>query len=232
MPLVELNHVSKSFHKGDEVITPLNDVTAQIQEGEFVSLMGPSGTGKSTLLNLLAGIDRPDRGSITVAGTEITGLSRSRLADWRAAHLGYIFQTHNLIPVLTAWENVELPTQLLRMSAQERRERVALALRAVGLSDRAGHYPRQMSGGQEQRVGIARAIVTHPKIVVADEPTGSLDAATSLQIQELLQRLNQELNITMLMVTHDDQVARIASRRILLEDGKFLELDGVTAEGG
>lgn len=232
MPLVELNHVSKSFHKGDEVITPLNDVTAQIQEGEFVSLMGPSGTGKSTLLNLLAGIDRPDRGSITVAGTEITGLSRSRLADWRAAHLGYIFQTHNLIPVLTAWENVELPTQLLRMSAQERRERVELALRAVGLSDRAGHYPRQMSGGQEQRVGIARAIVTHPKIVVADEPTGSLDASTSLQIQELLQRLNQELNITMLMVTHDDQVARIASRRILLEDGKFLESDGVTAEGG
>ncbi|GAB5442199.1 MAG: ABC transporter ATP-binding protein [Fuerstiella sp.] len=232
MPLVELSHVSKSFHKGDEVITPLNDVTAQIQEGEFVSLMGPSGTGKSTLLNLLAGIDRPDRGSITVAGTEITGLSRSRLADWRAAHLGYIFQTHNLIPVLTAWENVELPTQLLRMTAQERRERVELALRAVGLSDRADHYPRQMSGGQEQRVGIARAIVTHPKIVVADEPTGSLDASTSLQIQELLQRLNQELNITMLMVTHDDQVARIASRRILLEDGKFLELDGVTAEGG
>jgi putative ABC transport system ATP-binding protein len=232
MPLVELNHVSKSFQKGDEVITPLNDVTAQIQEGEFVSLMGPSGTGKSTLLNLLAGIDRPDRGSITVAGTEITELSRSRLADWRAAHLGYIFQTHNLIPVLTAWENVELPTQLLRMSVQERRERVALALRAVGLSDRADHYPRQMSGGQEQRVGIARAIVTHPQIVVADEPTGSLDASTSLQIQELLQRLNQELNITMLMVTHDDQVARIASRRILLEDGKFLELDGVAAEGG
>lgn len=232
MPLVELNHVSKSFQKGDETITPLDGVSAQIHEGEFVSLMGPSGTGKSTLLNLVAGIDRPDHGSITVAGTEITELSRSRLADWRAAHLGYIFQTHNLIPVLTAWENVELPTQLLRMSAQERRERVALALQAVGLSDRADHYPRQMSGGQEQRVGIARAIVTHPKIVVADEPTGSLDAATSLQIQELLQRLNQELTITMLMVTHDNQVAQIASRRILLEDGKFLESDAMTAEGG
>lgn len=223
MALVELNSVSKSFSKGDETITPLDDVSLQIHEGEFVSLMGPSGTGKSTLLNLVSGIDRPDSGTITVDGTEITRLSRTRLADWRASNLGYIFQTHNLIPVLTAYENVELPTLLLKLSSSERRQRVQLALEAVGLSDRADHYPRQLSGGQEQRVGIARAIVAHPKVVVADEPTGSLDTETSEQIQVLLQRLNQELNITLLMVTHDSDVATIASRQLVLDRGKFLE---------
>ena len=223
MALVELRNVSKSFTKGDETITPLDDVSLDIEAGEFVSLMGPSGTGKSTLLNLVSGIDRPDSGTISVDGVEITGLSRSKLADWRAANLGYIFQTHNLIPVLTTYENVELPTLLLKLTSAERRQRVELALEAVGLTDRASHYPRQLSGGQEQRVGIARAIVAHPKVVVADEPTGSLDTKTSDQIQTLLQRLNQELDITLLMVTHDADAANIASRRLLLDEGKFLE---------
>ncbi len=222
MALVELKNVCRSFRKGEETITPLDDVTLEIHEGDFVSLMGPSGTGKSTLLNLVAGIDRPDSGSITVAGTEITNLSRGQLADWRAANLGYIFQTHNLIPVLTAYENVELPTLLLKLTAAQRRQRVELALKAVGLSDRADHYPRQLSGGQEQRVGIARAIVANPRVVVADEPTGSLDATTSEQIQELLQRLNRELGMTVLMVTHDRDVAGIATRRLTLNRGKFL----------
>ncbi|OYP38250.1 ABC transporter ATP-binding protein [Rhodopirellula sp. MGV] len=223
MALVELSHVSKRFTKGDETIVPLDDVCLAIEAGEFVSLMGPSGTGKSTLLNLVAGIDRPDSGQIIVAGTEITDLSRSRMADWRAQNLGYIFQTHNLIPVLTAYENVELPTLLLKLKASERRQRVELALEAVGLADRADHYPRQLSGGQEQRIGIARAIVSHPKVVVADEPTGSLDGQTSEQIQTLLQRLNQELGITLLMVTHDREVAGIAKRQLSLDQGRFRE---------
>lgn len=222
MALVELRGVTKQFRKGDEVITPLENVDLDIEAGEFVSLMGPSGTGKSTLLNLVAGIDRPDRGSIKVDGTELTGLSQARLADWRAANLGYIFQTHNLIPVLTAYENVELPTLLLKMSSSERRRRVQLALEAVGLTDRANHYPRQLSGGQEQRVGIARSIVVHPKIVVADEPTGSLDAETSAQIQVLLKRLNRELEITLLMVTHDSHMASIAQRQLFLDRGQTM----------
>lgn len=224
MALVEVRKLTKQFRKGDETITPLDEVDLDFQEGEFLSLMGPSGTGKSTLLNLIAGIDRPNSGTITVAGTEITRLSRSQLADWRAAHLGYIFQTHNLIPVLTAYENVELPLLLLPMSRSERAKRVQIALEAVGLSDRADHYPRQLSGGQEQRVGIARAIVANPTVVVADEPTGSLDASTSQQIQELLCRLNDELGMTMLMVTHDTEVAAIAKRQIRLEDGKLVEV--------
>ncbi len=227
MALVELNQVCKSFQAGEETITPLAEVDLSIEEGEFFALMGPSGTGKSTLLNLVSGIDRPDAGTITVAGTEITGLSRTKLADWRAAHLGYIFQTHNLIPVLTAYENVELPTLLLKLSARERRQRVELALEAVGLGDRGAHYPRQLSGGQEQRVGIARAIVAHPKVVVADEPTGSLDSDTSEQIQVLLQRLNRELNITLLMVTHEAEVAAIASRQLILDRGQFREREAV-----
>lgn len=220
MALVEIRGVTKQFHKGDETITPLLDVDLDIEQGEFVSLMGPSGTGKSTLLNLIAGIDRPTRGRITVAGVEVTSLSRGKLADWRAANIGYIFQTHHLIPVLTAYENVELPTLLLPLSASERRRRVEIALAAVDMTDRAGHFPRQLSGGQEQRVGIARAIVAHPAIVVADEPTGSLDAATGRQIRMLLTRLNQELGVTMFLVTHDDNVASIASRRLHLENGQ------------
>lgn len=223
MALVELRGVSKSFTKGDQTITPLDGIDLDIESGEFVSLMGPSGTGKSTLLNLVSGIDRPDSGVITVDGVEVTSLSRSRLADWRAANLGYIFQTHNLIPVLTTYENIELPTLLLKLSAAERRQRVELALEAVGLTDRSQHYPRQLSGGQEQRVGIARAIVAHPRVVVADEPTGSLDTQTSEQIHVLLRRLNVELDITLLMVTHDRDAARVATRRLHLEKGKFLD---------
>lgn len=224
MALVEIRNITKSFRKGEETIVPLDNVSLDIHEGEFVSLMGPSGTGKSTLLNLVSGIDRPTSGQLVVGGVEITGLSRSKLADWRAANLGYIFQTHNLIPVLTAYENVELPTLLLKISAAERRQRVRVALEAVGLTDRAHHYPRQLSGGQEQRVGIARAIVAHPKIVVADEPTGSLDSETSEQIQILLERLNRELGITLLMVTHDSELSRMARRQLHLDRGKIKEL--------
>ena len=223
MALVEIRNLTKRFRKGDEVITPLENVDLDVEAGDFISLMGPSGTGKSTLLNLVSGIDRPDTGTIVVDNTEITKLSRGQLADWRSAHLGYIFQTHNLVPVLTAYENVELPALLLPISASDRRKRVELALEAVGLTDRANHYPRQLSGGQEQRVGIARAIVAHPTVVVADEPTGSLDASTSEQIQVLLKRLNSELGITMLMVTHDPEVASIASRRLHLDRGRIVE---------
>ncbi|HVX63477.1 MAG TPA: ABC transporter ATP-binding protein [Pirellulales bacterium] len=226
MALVEIRNLTKCFRKGDETITPLDDVSLDIEQGEFVVLMGPSGTGKSTLLNLVAGIDKADAGTITVAGTEVTRLSRSKLADWRAAHLGYIFQTHNLIPVLTTYENVELPLLLLPMSRSERCKRVEIALEAVGLSDRADHYPRQLSGGQEQRVGIARAIVANPTVIVADEPTGSLDATTSEQIQVLLKRLNEELGMTMLMVTHDQTVAAIGSRRLALDRGQFVSEQG------
>lgn len=223
MALVEIRNLSKQFRKGDEVITPLKQVDLDIEEGDFVSLMGPSGTGKSTLLNLISGIDKPDEGTVQVDRVEITSLSRSQLADWRASNLGYIFQTHNLVPVLTTYENVELPILLLPLPKKERQQRVELALEAVGLSDRADHYPRQLSGGQEQRVGIARAIVAHPTVVVADEPTGSLDNKTSEQIQVLLQRLNQELNITMVMVTHDSEAAKIASRQLLLDEGRIVE---------
>jgi putative ABC transport system ATP-binding protein len=227
MSLVTIRKVTKQYRKGDEVISPLVEADLDIEAGEFVALMGSSGSGKSTLLNLLSGVDRPDAGSITVQGVEITQLSRGRLADWRAANLGYIFQTHNLVPVLTAYENVELPLLLLPFNARERAQRVSFALELVGLADRANHFPRQLSGGQEQRVGIARAIVTHPALVVADEPTGSLDRKTSQQIQDLLQRLNQELEITIVLVTHDPQVSRIASRQLYLADGKIVNASDV-----
>jgi putative ABC transport system ATP-binding protein len=223
MALVEVRQVVKQFRKGEERITPLDGADLDIQQGEFVSLMGASGSGKSTLLNLLAGVDRATSGSIVVAGTDITRLSRTRLAHWRARHVGYIFQLHNLIPVLTAYENVELPLLLLPMTAAERRRRVQIALDAVSLTDRAEHYPRQLSGGQEQRVGIARAIVANPTLVVADEPTGDLDAQTSEQILELLANLNRQLGTTLLMVTHDPHAAAYATRQLQLERGRLLE---------
>jgi len=237
MPLVEIRDLVRQYHKGGETITPLGGVSLDIQAGDFVSLMGASGSGKSTLLNLLAGIDSPDEGTIHVAGVEITSLSRSRLARWRAEHIGYIFQDHNLVPVLTAWENVELPLLLVKMSRTERQRRVDIAMQAVDLADRAGHFPRQLSGGQEQRVGIARAIVAHPTLVVADEPTGDLDAETSEQILGLLGRLNRELDITMLMVTHDDHAAATAGRQLTLVGGKLIEsgretVDAVAAVAG
>jgi putative ABC transport system ATP-binding protein len=214
MALVEVQEVTKHYHKGGETITPLEEVSLSIEQGEFLSLMGASGTGKSTLLNLIAGIDKPDVGSIVVDGTDITRMSRTRLANWRAANMGYIFQTHNLVPVLSAYENIELPLLLLPMSREERRRRVEVALAAVDLLE------------QEQRVGIARAIVAHPKIVVADEPTGDLDPDTSAQILRLLVRLNRELGITLLMVTHDSDAAKRAGRQFRLDRGKLIPLGG------
>jgi putative ABC transport system ATP-binding protein len=225
MALVEVRDITKKFRKGDQEIVPLSEAYLDIERGDFVSLMGPSGSGKSTLLNLVAGIDRPNAGTIRVAGEEIQNLSRSRLANWRARHIGYIFQTHNLVPVLSAYENVELPLLLLPMSRRERRERVETALEAVSLMDRADHYPRQLSGGQEQRVGIARAIVANPTLVVADEPTGNLDNETSEQILVLLTRLNEELGSTLLMVTHDEHAAAMAKRQLRLVDGKLVEME-------
>ncbi len=226
MPLIEIKNLTRQFTKGGETLTPLDAVNLTIEPRDFISLMGPSGTGKSTLLNLLVGIDRPTSGQIVVHGTDITRLSRARLADWRAAHIGYIFQTHHLIPVLTAYENVELPLLLLPLPAAERRKRVEIALEAVELTDRADHYPRQLSGGQEQRVGIARAIVTHPTLVVADEPTGDLDPRTAAQILKLIQRLNVELEMTLFVVTHDPQVAAVAARRLHLDEGRLIEAPG------
>jgi putative ABC transport system ATP-binding protein len=226
MSLIEINDVTKRYHKGEETITPLDGVTLQIEAGEFLSLMGASGTGKSTLLNLIASIDRPDSGSIVVDGVDITRLSRTRLASWRAANMGYIFQTHNLVPVLTAHENIELPLLLLPFSRSERRKRVEIALEAVHLLDRAEHYPRQLSGGQEQRVGIARAIVAHPKVVVADEPTGDLDPDTSAQIIKLLKRLNEQLHVTLLMVTHDVDAAGVADKQFHLDHGRLVQTGG------
>lgn len=229
--VVKTEALTKQFTKGGHTITPLRDVHFTMEKGEFVSLMGASGSGKSTLLNLVAGIDQPTSGQITVAGQQITGLSRSRLARWRAQHVGYIFQTHNLVPVLTAFENVELPLLLLPFSRAERQRRVEIAMQAVGLTDRADHYPRQLSGGQEQRVGIARAIVANPTIVVADEPTGDLDEDTAIQILDLLKRLNSELGMTLLMVTHDVDAANIASRRYRLEHGQLHERQAVETAG-
>lgn len=227
MALVEVQQVTKEYSKGDQKITPLRDATLSVERGEFVSLMGASGSGKSTLLNLVAGIDRPTTGQILVDGTDITRLSRTRLANWRAEHVGYIFQMHNLIPVLTAYENIELPLLLLPMTYRERQQRVEIAMEAVGLTDRADHYPRQLSGGQEQRVGIARAIVANPTLVVADEPTGDLDAETTVQVLELLRRLNTELGMTLMMVTHDPQAAAVAGRRLRLEKGLLIEAKSV-----
>ena len=223
MSLVEVINVTKQYANGEEKITPLSEVSLEIERGDFASLMGASGSGKSTLLNLIAGIDEVTSGQILVEGTDIAKLSRGKLADWRAANVGYIFQTHNLIPVLTAYENVEMPLLLLKMSAAERRKRVEIAMEAVSLTDRASHYPRQMSGGQEQRVGIARAIVASPTLVVADEPTGNLDDETTEQILELLRRVNDELGITLLMVTHDVEASHVAKRWIRLERGKLVE---------
>jgi putative ABC transport system ATP-binding protein len=223
MALIEVRRLTKQFRKGAEVITPLREADLDVSAGEFVSLMGASGSGKSTLLNLIAGIDRPTEGTIHVQGVDITALSRTRLAQWRAANIGYVFQTHNLIPVLTAYENIEMPLLLLPLSRSERRRRVQIALEAVSLTDRASHYPSQLSGGQEQRVGIARAIVADPTVVVADEPTGDLDGKTSQEILDLLLQLNTELKSTILMVTHDAHAASIAQRQLQLVEGRLVE---------
>lgn len=218
-PIVEIRDIRKSYRRGDHIVPVLENITFDIERGEFVALMGPSGSGKSTLLNLIAGIDKVDGGSIRVDGTEITGLSETDLAHWRATHVGFIFQFYNLIPVLTAYENVELPLHLTRISGRERREHVETALRLVGLADRMDHYPGQLSGGEQQRVAIARAVVADPTILVADEPTGDLDRASAEEILSLMIRLNRESRMTIIMVTHDPRAAEKAQVIRRLEKG-------------
>lgn len=218
-PIVHLRSVSKSYRRGGQIVPVLEDISFDIAEGEFLALMGPSGSGKSTLLNLIAGIDKADTGSIMVGGVEITGLSETELAAWRATNVGFIFQFYNLIPVLTAFENVELPLLLTHLSRRERREHVELALRVVGLADRMDHNPGQLSGGQQQRVAIARAVVTDPAILVADEPTGDLDRASAEEILHLMDRLNRESGKTIIMVTHDPRAAEKARTIRHLEKG-------------
>jgi len=223
MALIELRDVSKSYRRDQNEIVVLDGVTISIPQGDFMALMGPSGSGKSTLLNLVAGIDRPTRGSIRVGDTEISRLPERALAAWRARHIGFIFQLYNLIPVLTAFENVELPLLLTRLSKKQRRDHVMAALGIVGLTDRARHYPRQLSGGQEQRVAIARAIVTDPTLLLADEPTGDLDAKSAGEVLTLLQRLNAEFKKTIMMVTHDPHAAERAAHVLHLEKGSLIE---------
>lgn len=218
-PLVALQCISKIYQRGDTEVTVLKDLTFTIPAGTFLAIMGPSGSGKSTLLNLMAGIDRPSSGSVVVAGTTLDGLSETEMARWRSRHIGYVFQTYNLIPVLTAAENVELPLMLTHLSRRERVEHVKTALRLVGLSNRLDHYPRQLSGGQEQRVGVARAIVTDPTMILADEPTGNLDRESAADILALLGRLNRELGKTIVMVTHDLHAAERAQVIRHLEKG-------------
>ena len=222
MALIECRGLTRTYRKGEVEIRPLDDLDLDVEAGTFLALMGPSGSGKTTLLNLIAGIDRPTAGSLKVDGVELSTLSRSKLAAWRSQYIGYIFQLYNLVPVLTAYENVELPLLLHRLSAKQRHEKVALALELVGLADRHDHYPRQLSGGQEQRVAIARAIVADPKIIVADEPTGDLDAASAGSVMRLLQRLHRELGRTLIMVTHDPKTAAYAERVVHLEKGKLV----------
>jgi putative ABC transport system ATP-binding protein len=225
MVLVEIEKLSKVYHKGTQEVPVLRDLDFAVEQGEFVALMGPSGSGKTTLLNLIAGIDRPTSGTIRVGGVDLSRLSRGKLAAWRAYNVGYIFQLYNLIPVLTAYENIEMPLLLLPLSRAERRKRVEIALDAVGLLDRHDHYPRQLSGGQEQRVAIARAIVADPTILVADEPTGDLDAETADATLNLLERLNCEMGKTMVMVTHDLHAASAAKRLVRLEKGVLVASD-------
>lgn len=223
MALIECRNLTRTYKKGDMEIRPLAELDLDIESGEFLALMGPSGSGKTTLLNLIAGIDRPSAGTLAIDGVDITTLSRSRLAAWRSEYIGYIFQLYNLIPTLTAYENIELPLLLRRMSRRERHEKVGLALELVDLADRHDHYPRQLSGGQEQRVAIARAIVNDPRIIVADEPTGDLDAAAAEAIMKLMTRLNSEIEKTVIMVTHDPKTADYAGKTLHLEKGKLVD---------
>jgi len=222
--IVVIRNVSKSYRRGSQTIPVLENVSFDIAEGEFLALMGPSGSGKSTLLNLLAGIDSVDSGSIAVGGLDITTLSEMDLARWRAVNVGFIFQFYNLIPVLTAFGNVELPLLLTKLSKKERREHVDLALSMVGLSDRMDHYPNQLSGGQQQRVAIARAVVTDPTILVADEPTGDLDRVSAAEILDLMGRLNKDLGKTIIMVTHDARAAAKAHLIKQLDKGVFIDV--------
>ena len=219
MAMVDVRGVRKIYKRDTQEITVLDGIDLQVPEGEFVALMGPSGSGKTTLLNLIAGIDRPTSGQVAVAGTDVGQLSESALATWRSQNVGFIFQFYNLIPVLTAVENVELPLLLTSLGGRERRERALTALKVVGLADRAHHYPRQLSGGQEQRVAIARAFVGDPKVLVADEPTGDLDAKSAHEILDLMGTLNKDFGKTIVMVTHDPRAAERAKTQHHLEKG-------------
>jgi len=219
MALIECRQVTRTYRKGQIEVTPLANLELDVEEGEFLALMGPSGSGKTTLLNLIAGIDRPSSGTLRVDGQELTTMSRRELTAWRAQHIGYIFQLYNLVPTLTAYENVELPLLLRPLSRAERHRRVSFALELVGLADRYDHFPRQLSGGQEQRVAIARAIVANPEIILADEPTGDLDVPSAEAILTLLQRLNEELGKTVILVTHDARCAARARRVLYLDKG-------------
>ncbi|MCX6171197.1 MAG: ABC transporter ATP-binding protein [Ignavibacteriales bacterium] len=220
--IIQVKNVSKSYWRNSLEIPVLHDLTLNVEEGEFLALMGPSGSGKTTLLNLIAGIDRPSKGELNVAGTDIARLNESGLAKWRSANVGFVFQFYNLIPVLTAYENVELPLLLTKLSKSDRRKHVENVLSIVGLGDRIHHYPKQLSGGQEQRVAIARAIVTDPVILVADEPTGDLDRTSAEEILTLMERLNKEFKKTIVMVTHDPHAAEKATRLLHLEKGDLV----------
>lgn len=228
-PIVRVHNVSKRFERDGFEVVALDHVSLEIEAGDFFALMGPSGSGKSTLLNLLAGIDRATEGQVEVLGTELATLSESQLAGWRNAHIGYIFQTFNLVPVLTAFENVELPLLLTKLSKSQRRKNVETALELVGLSDRMNHQPRQLSGGQEQRVAIARAIVTDPDLILADEPTGNLDARSGEEILQILSTLNRDLNKTIMLVTHDPHAASFATHERHLEKGVLTEAERALA---
>ena len=217
--LVQIKDLNKSYRRGSQIIPVLDNIALDINEGDFLALMGPSGSGKSTLLNLIAGLDQVDGGTIKIGGVEITSLSESELAEWRASNVGFIFQFYNLIPVLTALENVELPLLLTGLSRKERREHSALALELVSLQDRMDHYPRQLSGGQQQRVAIARAVVTDPTILVADEPTGDLDRTSAEEVLQLMDRLSDDLGKTIIMVTHDPRAAKKARTMRYLDKG-------------
>lgn len=221
--IVKLTNVGKTFWRGSEAIKVLDGLTLDVPDGAFQALMGPSGSGKSTLLNLIAGLDKSTAGSVEVAGSNLSTMSDGSLASFRAANIGFIFQSYNLMPVLTAAENVELPLLLTKLPSAERKKRAITALRIVGLEDRTGHYPRQLSGGQEQRVAIARAIVNDPKILVADEPTGDLDRKSADDILNLLQKLNTEFKKTIVMVTHDPEAAERANRTLFLNKGSLIE---------
>lgn len=222
-PIVLVRDVYKEFHRDEIIIPVLMGIDLELQTRDFLALMGPSGSGKSTLLNLVAGLDRPTSGTVIVAGQDLGQTSEGALAKWRSRHIGFIFQLYNLIPVLTAYENVELPLTLTRLSRRQREEHVRAALEVVGLSDRIHHYPRQLSGGQEQRVAIARAIATDPTLLVADEPTGDLDAKSAGEILDLMQRLNEEFEKTIIMVTHDPRAAERAKRLTHLEKGVLVD---------
>jgi putative ABC transport system ATP-binding protein len=221
MSIVKMENISKSYWRDSQEIPVLSNISFDIPEGEFLALMGPSGSGKTTLLNLIAGIDRPTNGKIQVAGTELTTMEEAALAKWRANHVGFVFQFYNLLPVLTAFENIELPLLLTKLSKAERREHVEFTLKIVGLEDRMDHYPKQLSGGQEQRVAIARAIVTDPTLLVADEPTGDLDKVSAEEILKLLDQLNAEFKKTIIMVTHDPRAADRAHKIRHLDKGEL-----------